>query len=141
YKLPTGSQPTTTLVRPVALVRRFTTISTSLPSNTRSRTRRSSENPASFPRTRADTFGWSMFRSSAGGGLGETTLGDERGNLARELGLDGLLQPLLDQLDLRLRRCDSALRLLLERVQQEDALGARELVRTLRRLTTACCSR
>jgi hypothetical protein len=39
----------------------FTTLSTSLPSGTKNRTRRSSEKRASRPWTRADTFGWSIF--------------------------------------------------------------------------------
>ena len=51
------SQATMILARPIARARGFTTISTSLPSNTRNRTNRSSENPAKRPRTRADTFG------------------------------------------------------------------------------------
>ena len=81
-----GFQAASTRARAVARLRGFTTISTSLPSNTRNRTRRSSEKPASRPRTRADTLAGHRQKFS-GGGLSETALGDERGNLARELGL------------------------------------------------------
>ena len=48
---------TRTRTRPAVLRRCFTTISTSLPNNTKNRTRRSSEKPASRPRLSADTFG------------------------------------------------------------------------------------
>ena len=48
---------TITRARPAARDRGFTTISTSLPSNTRNRTRRSREKPANRPRVSADTLG------------------------------------------------------------------------------------
>ena len=51
------AQATITRARLIARERGFTTISTSLPSCTRNRTSRSSEKPASRPRTSADTFG------------------------------------------------------------------------------------
>ena len=56
---------TITRARPAARARGFTTISTSLPSRTRNRTSRSSENPASRPRVSAETFGWSISSNEA----------------------------------------------------------------------------
>ena len=50
-------QATRTRAWPALLRRCFPTISTSLPNNTRNRTKRSSEKPASRPRISADTFG------------------------------------------------------------------------------------
>ena len=57
----------TTRVEACALSRRLgrTTISTSWPRAFRNRKSRSVENPSSLPRTRAETFGWSIPRTAA----------------------------------------------------------------------------
>jgi hypothetical protein len=53
--------------------------------------------------------------------------------------LNGPLQALLDQFNLRLRRCDAALRLFLKRVQHEHAVGESERVRGTKRVAAETC--